>query len=534
MLVIMDMEWINNRDNVPCPTQIAAIRVDEDWNVYDCFKALVRPAEMSCLKWEHVAYNGSSPIQFLSAEPASLVFRQLSEWLQDNDILCWWGDIPAATFQEIVFSVTDKEEPHEFRILRPFWKALVRDDRQRKGSPYELAKARRIPVSTLEHASSHDVETIRRLLQKTEIPYSMIENNAEADTVDPAWDQIEIRSRFHYVYDKTSDLVHASYCEKIPEDAELQGYNTIKSCIKKHLVPCECCAEEFLNINSQGKQKIIRNCGYSFVYSLYGDIFHKPECDHVNSIFFPDLRGGVYYKSCIEKGLIPCESCHPTQSAERGVPHIIPKGRNSSTGIHFAKRKLTPTEKNALRRHEAAQKDRARFNSLSDRMSDEEKKDAHLLSRSGYAFWAAVGYATFHERNCPKLAHVSGLRGFARYQDAVRSGYRPCRICKPSSKSDIILSVPIYHRERTDETPDHLDALCEIHGYPHSYEEPYYFLKTPVGKWRLNTETYPVDVYHINLLKTPRAEEYHKQPRLFLSLTDTFRYIQNHDSRLLR
>ena len=46
----------------------------------------------------------------------------------------------------------------------------------------------------------------------------------------------------------------------------------------------------------------------------------------------------------------------------------------------------------------------------------------------------------------------------------------------------------------------------------------------------LNTK--PVDVYHINLVRTPGNEQYHRQERLFLSLQDTLSYIISHERSL--
>jgi len=42
----------------------------------------------------------------------------------------------------------------------------------------------------------------------------------------------------------------------------------------------------------------------------------------------------------------------------------------------------------------------------------------------------------------------------------------------------------------------------------------------------------PVDVYHINLVRTPGNEQYHRQERLFLSLQDTLSYIISHERSL--
>ena len=96
-------------------------------------------------------------------------------------------------------------------------------------------------------------------------------------------------------------------------------------------------------------------------------------------------------------------------------------------------------------------------------------------------------YQTFHLRHCTKLGHLSELRGFARYKDAIRAGLFACKQCKPTPKNDIKVSVPIYHRERQDESVETLDRLCNTQGFRHYYEEPDYYIETAVGKWRLDT-----------------------------------------------
>ena len=136
--------------------------------------------------------------------------------------------------------------------------------------------------------------------------------------------------------------------------------------------------------------------------------------------------------------------------------------------------------------------------------------------------------------NCQRLARLSHIRGYSRFDDAVHVGLTPCKICKPSPKYDIIESVPIYQQKRADERTEDLDALCEQYGWVHSFSDGEYRIETPVGKWRLVVDTKPVDVYHINLVKTPGIEQgYHRQHRLFLSLTDTLEYIRRHEDTLM-
>lgn len=156
------------------------------------------------------------------------------------------------------------------------------------------------------------------------------------------------------------------------------------------------------------------------------------------------------------------------------------------------------------------------------------------LSQPGYAFWASKGYRTFHRRNCSKITGLSLLRGFPRYQDAVYAGYSPCRHCKPSPKQDVVFSIPITNQERCGETADTLIRLCTEHCLPFEYDMRYFTLQTMAGKWKIDMNARPVRLEHINLVTEPgNKKKFHTQPRLFLSLQDTFDYIMRHDGKLI-
>ena len=56
-----------------------------------------------------------------------------------------------------------------------------------------------------------------------------------------------------------------------------------------------------------------------------------------------------------------------------------------------------------------------------------------------------------------------------------------------------------------------------------------------VGKWKIDMDLRPVRLEHINLVSQPEnTKKYHVQPRLFLSLKDTFDYIMRHDNALMK
>ena len=94
------------------------------------------------------------------------------------------------------------------------------------------------------------------------------------------------------------------------------------------------------------------------------------------------------------------------------------------------------------------------------------------------------------------------------------------------------MSIPLSNYTRFGETLDLLDAMCDEFGYTHQYDDRCYIIVTPVGKWRIDVYARPVKVEHVNFVTSGQNAGYHKQPRIFLSLTDTFNYIQRHDQSL--
>lgn len=50
MYVLIDMEWVTNRHGDHWPTQLAAIRVDEEWQTVDSFSVLFRPKDITFQK----------------------------------------------------------------------------------------------------------------------------------------------------------------------------------------------------------------------------------------------------------------------------------------------------------------------------------------------------------------------------------------------------------------------------------------------------------------------------------------------------
>lgn len=128
---------------------------------------------------------------------------------------------------------------------------------------------------------------------------------------------------------------------------------------------------------------------------------------------------------------------------------------------------------------------------------------------------------------------LSGITGFKTYGEAISAGFTPCKTCKPTKKFNVNLSIPMTSRERSDEKVLDLYTYCAAYGYPCSQDEKYFYVKTPVGKWKINLTSKPVRLKHINLVANGDKDEYHDQPRIFLSMTDAILYIRKHDNSLL-
>ena len=90
MYVLVDMEWISNQHGNHWPTQLAAARVDAQWNTVDTFSVLFRPRDFSLQQWGHMAFSGWSREQFLNGESLYAGLDAFRLWLQPEDTICWW------------------------------------------------------------------------------------------------------------------------------------------------------------------------------------------------------------------------------------------------------------------------------------------------------------------------------------------------------------------------------------------------------------------------------------------------------------
>ncbi len=134
-----------------------------------------------------------------------------------------------------------------------------------------------------------------------------------------------------------------------------------------------------------------------------------------------------------------------------------------------------------------------------------------------------------YSQNCFSDKSMSDYIGFKSYDNATKSGYIPCKLCKPTSKRDVKLSIPFTSKEREYDSTDDLEKLCEKFGYKYNNNEDLFAIITPVGEWLIYTKLRPIRLQHCHL-----GGDIHNQPRAFLSLKDAFEYIHRHDSYIIK
>ncbi len=536
MYVLMDIEWITNSDNQINPTQIAALRVDEHWNELDRYFARIRPRDLSFCHWEHMGFSGGNQGDFLHADCLTKVFGDLDAWLNEDDVLCWWtpDSIKVLTFMYLI--ALNRRNTHKHILLRDYVYPFLQAQNIVTGNPYKIADAYGIPMFSPKHQSLSDVLTMRSVLACVKFPSEFLEKTPEVARTHFEVSCQSATEDWLYQYDEATGYVHRRGCPTIPPEANLKGYMKLQTCMKKKYIPCPVCAkDEYRQVKRKLNQDIINRSQYQFIYTDNSSIFHRRDCKLILNTT-GTIQGSVYYDSCRRTGRCPCRVCRP--KPETWLNAAVTKqtkkhAKVPATDTVIPQRSMTSSEQRAYARYVVARGERLTVNPT-DFKTETEKNDFFTLTQPRFAFFSAAGYQSFHQRNCKRLQGLTNISGFSRYRSAVRAGYTPCKYCKPTEKQDIKCAISITNTKRKGETIKDLQVRCEEHGFPCELQDQFFYFSTPVGKWKINVSAQPYTVYHINRVKAPHNEyDYHRQPRLFLSLADTFYYIQRHDQHLL-
>lgn len=263
---------------------------------------------------------------------------------------------------------------------------------------------------------------------------------------------------------------------------------------------------------------------YQYIFTPNSDVFHRVECRAILRI--KQFVGSYYYQTCLLTGRRPCKLCNPVNDKlilQRSLNDPIVM---SGDTLHIR------VEERAVKRHKQAMVDRTALENKPF-LSMDRKDDLYTLSSSRFSFFASRGYKTFHLRNCRKIPNLQNLEGFSTFETACKSGYRPCRCCKPSDKHNVVMSLPIYTTERSDESLNDLESFCKSNDFIYAKDHGYVYVETHSGIWRINVSRSPYNLEHFNIVKEKKSRlAFHQQQRLFLSMIDALYYIKRHDEVL--
>ena len=522
MYIIADVEWVENQLHKCSPTQLSAVRVDENWEIIDDFSSYIKPLNPSFYDWDHVAYAGGSPTDFKNAPHCFDIFKSFNEWVGE-DTVCWWYS-PSAQIHAFVNQVVLKgNEPNWPIILSEYMPGFLNGEGVCCGSAYKIARARNISVPDPEHDSWNDVMAILYLFRGIEFPQAALSSPPIRQ------DRKLVNGDRNYQYDLREKLLHKKGCSLIPANAELFGYGTLRTAIQKKYKACDCVSEELRQAKRAKVIDEINRSQYTFMYAENSNIFHRYDCELL--LDADHILGAVKYDTVVRKGLRPCQICRPSEK-DQCRPSVYKHRIDVMTTPQMAKHGLKRSELTAVARLAQAQKERSAQINRTD-LTNQERSDLLTLTQPGFAFFVGKGYQNFHLRECFRLEGLADVRGFATFAHARNAGYTPCKHCKPTPKQDIVASIPITNQVRTDESIEDLHEWCDRYGYEHRVYKDDFEVETPVGKWIIHTDTRPVTVDHINLVDKPFTNVYHKQHRIFLSMLDALKYIHKHDSTLM-
>ena len=169
MLVLVDIEWIEGYSEKNL-TQLAALRVDESWNVQDKFSSLACPPSLKNFDWDHVAFNGHNPNDFFEAGREEDCIKSFAEWLYEDDVICVWH----YTTQTEMKRFLKKVFPEGTRPRVRHASNKVQDFLLERGKPYggiyALAEAHGAELLSPAHCANNDVAMLREVLVRIGIP----------------------------------------------------------------------------------------------------------------------------------------------------------------------------------------------------------------------------------------------------------------------------------------------------------------------------------------------------------------------------
>lgn len=253
MYTLGDIEWYE-QNSVQIPTQLALLRIDDEFNTIGpyYYSRIKLSRDVVHVDWSHIAFSGGIENEFRKATSLDVALGFLKHWFHDDDVLLFWHESGATLFKKLC--ECNDILPPKIGVIRHIIHEQFSSYGSKCYNSYSLSKALSIPVPLIEHYALNDVQVLHKLLSANCIhPSSLIESGCcewkpyiekplpRATIIKPQ----KVNHGFKYYHDRTTGLFHVAGCNKKTSDKkQLQGFQTLKGCIRRNLIPCKCCSKE--------------------------------------------------------------------------------------------------------------------------------------------------------------------------------------------------------------------------------------------------------------------------------------------------
>jgi len=362
MYVLMDLEWVTNKQLHFSPTQIGAMRVNDAWEQQSVFYSRIRPRDASFYTWKHIGYTGGTALDYLHSPGIHHVLSKLEEWLLDDDVICIWAKDAKNILKSSYNLVLNKKVAQRIVIIGDYVYPLLKETGIQKGDAHRIASIYGVDAPKPKHHSENDVTAMQLALKAIGFSPELFLNAPPKKSTDASQEIVVPKALNNwsenapYQYDRKARIIHKKGCSEIPSDADLLGYDTLRIALSKHYEVCPAClASEIKIANKQRNQDIINRTEYNFVYADNSEVFHRRDCGLILATHGV-IRGSVYYNTCAETGRRACKCCSPSPD-KLVFPSKKIKLQSTKTPSAI-ERSMTREEQTSLARFKQAQKER--------------------------------------------------------------------------------------------------------------------------------------------------------------------------------
>ena len=254
MIVIFDYKYLKLPGQERAITQMAAMRVDEDWNaIGDMYFAIIAPQQDEKL-WNAYKQTRSGKSQDSSFEFIGEAMRRLDSWLQDDDVFYVWG---GKKTKSCIRNNWERYTGHQFPC--PIVNAV-----QRVHDSYDIISGRKTVVESYE---LYDIARAKQI--EVERPYGY----ASADVV------TEQRLYKKLIMEDARNLINGWTSENLP------------------------------TIRARENMANILNSNNRYFFTPDSKIFHIWTCPHL--LQADSIEGARSYVKAEATGRRPCKVCKP-------------------------------------------------------------------------------------------------------------------------------------------------------------------------------------------------------------------------------